>query len=151
MMFGSVAGWLRIARPPHWLQSSCQELLRRGGLRKPRVGAWRIPCHWPLSHQHKHGLQDLASAARGEPHFCRGAWVALGCGDSLSPCTGLCPVFSWSLRLQNEENSTGRLEQALGCCVPTGSGRNRASSQTWVDAPSSGPLTALGTGYRGTL
>lgn len=39
MMFGSVAGWFRIAKPPHWLEKSSKELLRRVGPRVPRVGA----------------------------------------------------------------------------------------------------------------
>lgn len=126
MMFGSVAGGLRIAKPPHWLQKSCQELLRRAGLGEARVGAWCCPCHWPLSHQHKLGLRGLASAARGESHFCRGARGSPGLWWQPQPTSW----DSWLRRV-----AQGRPEQALGCCGSAGSMRSRASGQACVDAP----------------
>lgn len=43
MMFGSVVGWFRIAKSPHWLEKSCQELFRRVGHRVARVGADAAP------------------------------------------------------------------------------------------------------------
>lgn len=83
-MFGSVAGWFLDFQTTVLAGEQLSGVLRSDWSQGPKGWGLALLSHWPLSHQQElrllglvdHMGQDLA--ARGEPHFYRGARLSFG-------------------------------------------------------------------------
>lgn len=125
-----------IVRLPHWLESSCQELLGRGRLKGATGWGLALLSHWLLSHQHELRLPGLvcvdpmgqALATRGESHICGGARDSSKLWYQPQPAPWAVSCVLMVPETPGHESSIGRMEQALDCPVLAGVLRIRGST-----------------------